>query len=248
MPFDLPNFDVLLGLLRAWGPYALGAFAFALVARKALTSRRRTARRMRPGRPGRWRNRAGRPFDAGYGRGSGPTEASAEPDLGDPNVQIGYVLQAQFRHRRLMNAPEFAVFTQTRELLSELGQRHHVFPQVPLAAFLHIDGDYAFRAAGSKRLDLLVVDAGGRPAAAIEYHGSGHFQGDAMQRDRIKKVVLDRAGVPLIELYRDFDRAGLRQEICRALGLSDPAAAPGTPADAQAPEPPQDEGSRAATA
>lgn len=219
MTGDLLSLDTLLSVMRAAGPYIVGAIVFALIARTALKSVRR--QRTRP-RPVRWRKKAGRPFDAPYRRHSGVAAESSKAYSSDPNLQVGYVLDAQYRHRRLMNASEYAVFAYLRELLRDLGHRHHAFPQVPLKAFLDIEGENARRAVGSKRLDILVVDAAGLPALAVEYHGGGHFQGDAIQRDRIKKLALERAGIPLVELYRDYERTELRGKVCQALGLSDP--------------------------
>ena len=58
----------------------------------------------------------------------------------------------------------------------------------------------AYSAYGSKRVDFLIIDSFGRPAVAIEYHGSGHLQGNAAARDAVKKRALHKAGIELLEV------------------------------------------------
>jgi len=45
-----------------------------------------------------------------------------------------------------------------------------------------------------------VIDASGKPKLAIEYHGSGHYQGNAEDRDAVKRLALKKAGIPLLEI------------------------------------------------
>jgi hypothetical protein len=172
------------------------------------------------GRASGWRGARNRDGD----RPTGNAAAPAPPDLSDPNVQVRAVIAAEFRPRRVMNKGEYACYAEVRRVLREVRPNHHVFPQIPLGAILGTEDDTAFRSIAAKRLDLLVVDAGGRSVAAVEVHGGGHFQGDAMQRDRVKKEALRRAGIPLIEVYDDDDRGKLAREVA---ALVAPAAGPG---------------------
>lgn len=217
-------------------PIALGGLILALTARPLWRRRPRSVWRwllggprwrprvvrQGPQRPGPWRPRVVRPAPA-----QSPAQASApapRPDLGDPNVQVRHVLAARFEVRRLMNRWEYGHYARLRDHLAARQPSFHVFPQVPMGAILATGCDLAFRSINAKRLDLLVVDSGGRPVAAIELQGSGHFQGDAMQRDRIKKEALRRAGIPLLEIYDGDDP----DQLVRGLAVHLPPASHGT--------------------
>jgi len=180
--------------------------------------------RQGPARPGPWRPRVVRPAPAPAPVSAPASAPAARPDLSDPNVQVRHVLAAQFEVRRLMNRWEYGHYLCVRDHLAAANPRCHVFPQVPLGAILSTGCDIAFRSISAKRLDLLVVDAGGRPVAAIELQGSGHFQGDAMQRDRIKKEALRRAGIPLLEIHDGDDP----DQLVRGLAVHLPPASHGT--------------------
>jgi hypothetical protein len=86
-----------------------------------------------------------------------------------------------------------------------------VFPQVSLGEILGTEGTYpesddAYWAISSKRCDILIADRRGNPIAALEYQGSGHdLGGTAKQRDKIKKIALERAGVQFIEIKINTD-------------------------------------------
>ncbi len=52
----------------------------------------------------------------------------------------------------------------------------------------------------SKRSDLVITDRQGYPLALIEYQGNKHFQGNAPQRDAIKRIVAHQTGIKFIEV------------------------------------------------
>ncbi len=57
-----------------------------------------------------------------------------------------------------------------------------------------------FRSINSKRSDFLIYTRPDfLPALVIEYHGPGHYQGNALARDAVKRAALKRAGIPLLE-------------------------------------------------
>ena len=62
---------------------------------------------------------------------------------------------------------------------------------------------------------LLIVSSAGEPLAAIEYQGSGHYQGTAPARDAVKKEALRRAGVRYIEVTPDHGAEDVAREIER---------------------------------
>jgi Protein of unknown function (DUF2726) len=141
--------------------------------------------------------------------------------------QMGAVRAAPFVRRRLMNRSETGVFRIVEAELRQSFRSHRVFPQVSLGEILESSSRDAFQSINSKRVDMLVVDGDGSPILAIEYQGTGHYQGNAVIRDAIKKEAVTKAGIGYLELFPE-DRP---DDICRrlrdALCAPSPAARPG---------------------
>lgn len=113
-----------------------------------------------------------------------------------------------WRPQRLMNRPEFRLFCTLESLMAQGGRGHRVFAQVSCGEFLEvayradlkaIAGD-AWHCLNRKRVDFLIIDRGGMPIVAIEYHGEGHFQGNAQDRDHAKRVACQAAGIRFMEV------------------------------------------------
>ena len=69
-----------------------------------------------------------------------------------------------------------------------------------LGQFLGCGSELAFSVVNSKRVDFLVIDTKGNALLAIEYQGSGHYQGNAALRDEIKRMAFRSAGMAFYEL------------------------------------------------
>jgi hypothetical protein len=94
---------------------------------------------------------------------------------------------------------------------------HHyrVFAEVSLGAFVTTEGTEGQKRAGwlawmainSKRVDFLIIDTFGHPAAAVEYHGSGHHRegARAAARDTVKRRALEKAGIELVEIQMSYN-------------------------------------------
>ena len=94
------------------------------------------------------------------------------------------------------------VFQPLDDLLRTRFPAYRLFAEVGMGGFIATsskDRD-AHGAYNAKRVDFLVVDPGGHPALAVEYHGTGHYNGDAVHRDKVKREALRRAGIPLVEI------------------------------------------------
>lgn len=104
--------------------------------------------------------------------------------------------------------------------------------EVSMAAFIKTDieaepdvQDRAFSAYRGKRVDFLLVDASGRPKLAVEYNGTGHdLSDDAEDRMKVKRRVLERAGVPLLEIPARTTKSEVKRMVDDVLKVS--AAAP----------------------
>ncbi|WP_222939313.1 DUF2726 domain-containing protein, partial [Pantoea agglomerans] len=103
--------------------------------------------------------------------------------------QLNAVRSSEFRKRPLMNKSEYGVFCRLEKLLSTSHRGYRVFSQVSLGEILGSDDKQAYLAINSKRADFVIIDWSGQPIAVVEYHDSGHFQGDAVVRDAVKRAI-----------------------------------------------------------
>ena len=78
----------------------------------------------------------------------------------------------------------------------------------------------AYKAINSKRLDFLVIDPYGYPVLAVEYQGAGHYQGNAIERDAVKRAALEKASIPFIEVPAQYDQEEIEQHIRTILQAS----------------------------
>lgn len=129
-----------------------------------------------------------------------------------------------FRPKPVMNRGEVEVFYAARRALDRRGLRNwHVFPQVSLGEVIGTDSDWEFRAKrahqsiNSKRCDVLIADAKGLPVAFVEHQGSGHYQGDAEQRDAVKRIAARRAGIGFVEVPDGLSRDQIVELLSKAI-------------------------------
>lgn len=121
-------------------------------------------------------------------------------NLGDYANQLRFVEGADFVPKPLLNRGENYVFQAARVAVADLG--HQVFAQVSMGEILKPGPgapDSAYRSINSKRVDVLICAANGWPLMAIEHQGEGHYQGEAVMRDRVKRTALEKAGILFLE-------------------------------------------------
>ncbi|PWK59537.1 DUF2726 domain-containing protein [Roseicyclus mahoneyensis] len=132
-----------------------------------------------------------------------------------------------WRKKRLMNKPEFALYRELHGLVGQSGAGHRLFAQVAFGAFLEATAradleeikSAAFYAVQRKVADFLIIDRYGQPVAVIEYQGSGHFLGNAHDRDHAKRIVCKFSGLPYIEVPASGLTHGQRGDLHRLLGI-----------------------------
>lgn len=134
--------------------------------------------------------------------------------LKDARNQLKAVEASSFKTRALLNRAEFRAYRVLCGWLraEQRGGRHRgfgIFPQVCLGEVLSSPDEDAFASINAKRCDLLVTGPGGFPMATVEYQGEGHDQGDAKDRDAVKRAALSRAAVSMVEIYPGDDDAVL---------------------------------------
>src|SRR4029077_4294720 len=121
-------------------------------------------------------------------------------DLKDVGQQLYAVMAAPFERRRLLNRCEYQTFKIIEADIAAARRGYRVFAQTSLGEVLRSPDEDAFHSINSKRVDILIVDQGGWPVAAVKYQGDGHYQGTAAARDAVKKEALRKAGIRYVEI------------------------------------------------
>jgi hypothetical protein len=114
------------------------------------------------------------------------------PDAAD---QLRIVMGASFTQQPLLNKSELRVLKELERCVEASNPTWQVMAQVSLGEVLRSSDASAFACVNAKRVDLLLIDGECMPRHAIEYQGSGHYQGTAAARDAVKKEALRRAGI-----------------------------------------------------
>jgi hypothetical protein len=109
--------------------------------------------------------------------------------------QLKAVMKSAFTARPLLNSAEAQVFKTLDGIVIARNPGWQVMAQVSLGEFLASADAAAFACINSKRVDFALMDADCRVRHALEYQGSGHYQGSAAVRDAVKKEALRKAGI-----------------------------------------------------
>ncbi|MCY3756218.1 MAG: DUF2726 domain-containing protein [Acidobacteria bacterium] len=136
-----------------------------------------------------------------------------------------FISKVDFEARPLLNRPEYRILRILEAVALETPGGLRVMAQTSLGEVLAPQPasgsqearDLAFRSINSKRLDFLVIDAYGMPVLAVEYQGHGHFRDTTFMRDAVKREVLRKAGIRLLEVPAVFDAEDLERDIRKAL-------------------------------
>lgn len=120
----------------------------------------------------------------------------------DPAEQLRVVMAAEFSVQSLLNKSEARLFKELDRMVLARNPEWQVMAQVSLGEILRTKDKVAYSCVNSKRVDLLLVDAGCRPRHAIEYQGAGHYQSTAAARDAVKKEALRKAGIGYTEIVK----------------------------------------------
>lgn len=146
-------------------------------------------------------------------------EKDLGPDLKDVGNQLHAVMGAPFQKRQILNYSEYHVFKIIEDDITAAHSGYRVFAQTSLGQVLASPDSNAFHSINSKRVDILIVDWGGWPVVAVEYQGTGHYQGTAAARDAVKKEALRKAGVRYIEVCPSDSDEQIRSRVREQLGL-----------------------------
>lgn len=122
--------------------------------------------------------------------------------------QLDIVARSDFHKSKLMNKEEYGLFIRLEPLLKTNRPGHRLFTQVSMGEIISSPNKNAYFCINDKRVDFVIISPYGDPLVVIEYQGGGHYQGNAVQRDAVKKEACRKAGIAFIELndkYSDRD-------------------------------------------
>ncbi|MBA3448889.1 MAG: DUF2726 domain-containing protein [Pseudaminobacter sp.] len=143
--------------------------------------------------------------------------------LGDSASQLRHVMAAAFYKKKVMSKSEYKVFRIVESEIQALRNGCRVLSQTSLGEIIGSDSEKAFASINSKRVDILIMGPYGDPIAAIEYQGSGHYQGSAAARDAIKREALRKAGIQFLEILENYTTDDIAQLIRKLFQQSEPA-------------------------
>ena len=131
----------------------------------------------------------------------------------DYGNQLRFLKEVVLEKWRPINKEAYKVYHAIERLLQEKPVTYRLLAETSMGAFLRVakySGTYeqvsrARSAFNSKRIDFLIIDNYGNVALAIEYHGTGHYQGNAEARDAVKKLALEMADIEFMEIFPDSD-------------------------------------------
>lgn len=134
--------------------------------------------------------------------------------------QLDIVAKSDFHKRKLMNKQEYALFKQLEKTLKAGRPDLMVFPQVSFGEIIGSDNKVAYLCINSKRADFVIISCYGDPVAVIEYQGAAHYQGNAIERDAVKKEACRKAGIAYLEITPGYHPDDLTTLIARLPALN----------------------------
>jgi hypothetical protein len=143
-----------------------------------------------------------------------------EPEF-DATAQMQAIAPFQFETQPLLNEGETRLLYLLERVAADIGGGFRVMAQTSLGEVIRPrpsggpSGDVAqaYRAINSKRLDLAVFNRFGKLVVGVEYQGHGHYRETAFMRDAIKREVLRKAGVPMLEVPAEYQPAKIAAEV-----------------------------------
>lgn len=148
--------------------------------------------------------------------GNGAPAVNTSPSVAS---EMQRILYASFQKKRLMNREEYGLFVRLEKLINSNTEGMRLFSQVPLGEILRSNDSDAFFCINSKRCDFVVIDRNGEALVALEYHGSGHFQGNSSMRDEVKRLALQKASIPTIEVLIGYQWPEVERQLRKELGV-----------------------------
>lgn len=139
----------------------------------------------------------------------------AANDTKNPANQLRFLQHALIGKKPVMGREAYRRFKAIEDYLQQMGlNAYRVIPETTLGAIVKLPRnaqqpftkdqiESGFRC---KRVDFVIIDRAGNPVLCVEYHGTGHNQGDYEARDAVKALALERANIPLLIITKAVKR------------------------------------------
>lgn len=157
-----------------------------------------------------------------------------ENDVSDTENQIRFISQTELRAVRPVNKEAVRVLYVLDEWIVANRPDWRISFEISMGAFIKTSYDpedriqkAAFSSYNSKRIDFLLIDRFGQPMLAVEYHGTGHdLSDDAPDRMEVKRLALQRAGIPLVEIHAKASKSDILRMVAEKLASERAAISP----------------------
>ncbi len=139
-----------------------------------------------------------------------PTKLSYEK-----NDQLSITLNNKYEKQRLINKTEEEVYKIILRMIYQHAKgQYKINMQTSLGETLKSTYE-GHRTINSKRVDFCIVDRDFMPVAVVEVNGAGHYQGDALIREEIKRAAIESAGIKYIAIR---ENENINEKLVRELG------------------------------
>lgn len=151
-----------------------------------------------------------------------------ENDLSDPQNQLRFIDECSLKAVPPVNREAVRVLYAIDEWIKDMQPDWRFAFEVAMGGFIktpYAPDDprqkRAFSSYSGKRVDFLLIDRYGLPILVIEYHGTGHdLSGDADDRMAVKRLALQKAGIPLLEIPEKMARLQIMAAISEVAGAA----------------------------
>ena len=126
-------------------------------------------------------------------------------------TQLEIVNQSNYRAISLLNNEERSCFYIINDILDH--SKHFLFTQVSMGEAIKPYRRFGGYVTNNKRFDFLITDKSFNPVLAIEYNGTGHFQKNWKERDKVKEIACQKAGILFFVITYDDNREKAGEEI-----------------------------------
>lgn len=136
-----------------------------------------------------------------------PTFKDQQQVFTEKSKREAAVQAATFEKHGLMNVGETIAFERVQNILRYNKIPLHVYPQVPLMAFIEetTDADYVLQLQKGLRPDFVLTDLQYNVVAVIEINGNGHHD----KFDETKTMILNSVGIEVINVDTNgWNRSG----------------------------------------
>ncbi|GFE97872.1 hypothetical protein DmGdi_29450 [Gluconobacter sp. Gdi] len=150
-----------------------------------------------------------------------------ENDLSDPQNQLRFIDECSLKAVPPVNREAVRVLYAIDEWIKDMQPDWRFAFEVAMGGFIktpYAPDDprqkRAFKSYSGKRVDFLLIDRFGNPVLVVEYNGSGHdLSGDADARMAVKRLALQKAGIPLLEIPERMGKLDILAALSEKVGV-----------------------------